>query len=448
MRAQVAVIGLGPGGEYLAGELAENGVDVVGIDRALVGGECPYFGCVPTKMMIRAANLIAEARRIDGVAGTATVAPDWGDVARRIRTEATDDWNDHVAVDRLAKKGARFVRGNARIEGPHTLTVDGETVEADKIVIAAGTMPAVPPIRGLSDVPYWTNHEAIQAKELPASIAILGGGAIGLELGQVFARFDTRVTIIEGAPRLAPPEEPEASALIEEIFAREGIDVRTGAKVLELQPGPEIGLENGDTVRADQVLVATGRKTDLPGLGVGSIGIDESARFIKVDGRCRAAEDVWALGDITGEGAFTHISMHQARIVADDILGRTVVEGDYRALPRVTFTDPEIGSVGITEEHARKAGIKVRTGSTKVQSSARGWIHKTGNEGIIKLVMDADAGVLVGATSMGPVGGEVLSMLTLAVHARIPVGTLRSMIYAYPTFHRGVEDALRDLLSV
>lgn len=448
-KVDVIVMGMGVGGEDVAGRVAEAGLSVVGIDAALVGGECPYWGCVPTKMMIRAANAIAEARRIPGLAGSSSVMPDWTPVAQRIRDEATDDWDDRVAVERFESKGGRFIRGRARITGSHTVEVDGRAFEAGRgIVIATGTRPAIPPIPGVEEARVWTNHEAVEAKELPSSLLILGGGAVGAEFGQVFARFGVHVTIVEALDRLLPLEEPEAGALLAEVFEREGMTVLTGARVDAVEERGErtaLLLAGGSVLDAEQLLVATGRRADLRALGVGAVGVDEDARFIEVDERMRAADGVWALGDVTGVGPFTHIATYQAAIAAADILGRDGARADYRALPRVTFTDPEVGSVGLTERGARERGIDVVVGATQVPSSARGWIHKSGNEGFIKLVADRERSVLVGATSVGPHGGEVLSMLTLAVHAETPVETLRSMIYAYPTFHRGVEDALRSL---
>jgi pyruvate/2-oxoglutarate dehydrogenase complex dihydrolipoamide dehydrogenase (E3) component len=201
----------------------------------------------------------------------------------------------------------------------------------------------------------------------------------------------------------------------------------------------------GHQVSADKLLVAAGRRPNLSDIGLDSVGLDPSARSVDVDGRMRAADGLWAVGDITGKGGFTHISMYQSAIAARDILGQSGAEANYRAVPRVTFTDPEVGSVGMTEQQAREAGLNVRVGVTDVPDSTRGWIHGPGNDGLIKLVEDADRGVLVGATSSGPTGGEVLSMLTTAVHAEVPTATLRSMIYAYPTFHRAVEDALSRL---
>ncbi len=451
----VVVIGMGPGGEYAAGALAEAGLHVTGVEARLVGGECPYYGCIPSKMMIRAANLIAETRRAPGVAGTSTVTPDWTAVARRIREEATDDWNDKVAADRFTDKGGHLVRGHGKITAPGQVTVgtaEGTRVFAARkgIVINSGTEPAIPPVEGLAGTPYWTNRDIVQAEQVPESLIVLGGGAIGAELAQVFARFGTSVTVVEALPRLLSFEEPEASALIERIFMREGITVCTSAPAERVSHnGACFTVRIGNSARAaERLLVATGRRVDLAAVGVAAVGLDDQARAIPTDGWMRAADGVWAIGDVTGKGAFTHMSMYQADIAVRDILG-SGEEGpaDYRAVPRVTFTDPEVGSVGLTEEQARAAGLRVRTGVTQLPYSARGWIHKAGNDGFIKVIEDADRSVLVGATSAGPSGGEVLSALQVAVRAEVPVATLRNMPYAYPTFHRAIEDALKNLGS-
>jgi len=454
-QTDVVVIGLGPGGEYAAGTLAEAGLHVTGVESRLVGGECPYFGCVPSKMMIRAANLIAETRRVPGMAGTSTITPDWSPVAHRIREEATDYWNDKVAADRFAGKGGHLVRGHGKITGPGEVTVSGaegtRVFAARKgIVINTGTEPAVPPVEGLAGTPYWTNRDIVQAEQVPGSLIVLGGGAIGAELAQVFARFGTAVTVVEALPRLLSFEEPESSALIERVFTAEGIKVCTDAPAERVSHnGTNFTVHLGMSAHtAERLLVATGRRVDLAALGVAAAGLDEQARTIPTDGWMRAADGVWAIGDVTGKGAFTHMSMYQADIAVRDILGRGGEPADYRAVPRVTFTDPEVGCVGLTEEQARAAGLRVRTGSTQVPYSARGWIHKAGNDGYIKVVADADRSVLVGATSVGPWGGEVLSALQVAVRAAVPVATLRNMPYAYPTFHRAIEDALAKLNGV
>jgi pyruvate/2-oxoglutarate dehydrogenase complex dihydrolipoamide dehydrogenase (E3) component len=453
----VVVIGMGPGGEQAAGTLAEAGLVVAGVEDRLLGGECPYWGCVPSKMMIRAANLIMEGIRVNGMAGTARVDPDWAPVARRIRDEATDDWDDKVAVDRFTGKGGLFFRGHGTISAPGQVTVTHYRAEGKErvvlrarrgIVINTGTAPAVPPIPGLAGTPFWTNREAIETEQVPGSLVVLGGGAVGVELGQVFARFGSQVTVVEGTDRLLPMEEPEAGDLVARVFGREGIGVHTGQHVTRVRHnggGFTVTTTGGGELAGEALLIATGRRTDLAAVGVGAVGIDENLRTIPVDDHLRAAPGVWALGDITGKGAFTHMSTYQAKIVVADILGEPGFPAQYHAVPRVTFTDPEVGAVGLTEAQARDQGLDVRTGMTQIPTSARGWIHKAGNDGFIKLVEDAATGVLVGATSAGPAGGEVLGALAVAVHARIPAQTMREMIYAYPTFHRAIEDALADL---
>ncbi len=451
IEADVIIIGMGPAGETVGGNLAEAGLNVVGIEGGLVGGECPYWGCVPSKMMIRAADLLAEARRVSDLAGTSTVAPDWAPVAQRIRDQATDNWDDTVAVDRFVDKGGNFVRGYATVTAPGRVEVDGQAYVASKgIVIATGTLAAVPPIPGLADTPFWTNHDIIEAKELPNSLVVLGGGAIGSELAQVMARFGVEVSIIEGMAGLLPRNEPEAGQVLGEVFEAEGIAVHTGQFAESVSYANErftVTMPDGTEVSGEKLLVATGRKTFLAELGVAKLGIDDSAPYLSVDGNQRVTDGVWAVGDIAGEGLFTHLATRQGAIAASDILGEDVEPLNLEALSAVTFTDPEVGAVGLTEAEARAQGIDVAIAFKQVGHTARGWLHATGNEGFIKLVVDKERDVLVGATSVGPTGGEVLGHLALAVHAKIPVATLRSMIYAYPTFHKGIEDALGELDS-
>ncbi|MFI6826794.1 dihydrolipoyl dehydrogenase family protein [Kribbella sp. NPDC050241] len=449
-QVDVVVVGLGVGGEEAAGRLAQAGLRVVGIESRLVGGECPYYGCIPSKMMIRAANLIAETRRVDGMAGTASVQPDWAPVAKRIRVEATDDWNDKVAVDRLVNKGATVLKERATFTGRNTVRAGDREFEATRgIVIATGTIPAVPPIDGLAGTPYWTNREAIEADTLPASIVVLGGGAIGMELAQVFARFGSRVSVIEGAAEVLSMEEPESGVLAREALERDGVTFHTGLHAKQVGYAGNtftVTLDDGSAVSGEKLLVATGRRIATDELGLDQLGLDPKARRIEVDGHVRAGDKVWAIGDVTGVGVFTHNAMYQADIAVRDILEEPdAPTASYHAMPRVTFTDPEIGAVGMTEKQAREAGLDVRTGSTPIPASTRGWIHKAGNEGFIKVVADNERGVLVGATSAGPTGGEVLSALAVAVHAAVPVHSLRQMIYAYPTFHRAIGEALKAL---
>lgn len=446
--ADIVVVGLGVGGEEVAGRLAQAGLRVIGIENTLVGGTCPYWGCIPSKMMIRASNLLAEGGRIDGMSGTAEISPDWSPVATRIRDEATDDWNDRVAVERFTGKGGIFIRGRAKLTASDRVAVGDREIKARQgVVIATGTVAVIPLIDGLAGTPFWTNKEAIEAKQAPESLIVLGGGAIGVELAQAFARFGTVVTVVESSGRLLSVEEPESSELAERALNGDGIEVRTGVRAIGVRHDGEtftVITTYGD-LTAQRLLVAVGRRVDLSGIGADSAGLDPKAKSLAVDERMRAGERLWGVGDVTGHGAFTHMAMYQAGIAVRDILGEPGPPADYRATPRVTFTDPEIGAVGLTEAQARDQGIAVATGFATTASSTRGWIHKAGNDGFIKVVADTDRGVLVGATSAGPVGGEVLGALAVAVHAETPVETLRNMIFAYPTFHRGISDALNDL---
>jgi pyruvate/2-oxoglutarate dehydrogenase complex dihydrolipoamide dehydrogenase (E3) component len=413
-----------------------------------VGGECPYFGCIPSKMMVRASDVLAEAGRVDGLAGSAQVQPDWSPVHARIRDEATDDWDDQVAVDRLVEAGVRFVRGHGRLDGERTVVVGEERFEAKRgVVLNPGTSPATPPIPGLADTPYWTNRDIVRIETVPGSLIVIGGGAIGAEMTQALSRFGVRVTLLEVADRILAPEEPEASALLSDVFAHESIQVLAGVKIdsVSYDEGRFRVLVDGQTLDAEKLLVAAGRRPNLSDLGLDTVGLDPSARSIEVDDAMQAGAGLWAIGDVTGKGAFTHVSMYQSAICARAILDQEGPAADYRAVPRVTFTDPEVGSVGMTEKQARDAGLNVRVAKTDLGASTRGWIAQA--KGLIKLVEDADRGVLVGATSVGPSGGEILSMLTTAIHAEVPTDTLRSMIYAYPTFHRAVEATLAELGS-
>ncbi|BAL85370.1 putative pyridine nucleotide-disulfide oxidoreductase [Actinoplanes missouriensis 431] len=443
-QVDVVVLGLGVGGEEVAGRLAAAGLNVVGVENNLVGGECPYWGCIPTKIMVRAGSALAEARRIPGLAGTATVEPDWAPVAKRIRDEATDDWNDKVAVDRFTGKGGHFVRGTGVITGPGRVRVGDEEYSASRgVVVATGTAAVIPPIDGLAGTPYWTNRDAVETATLPGSLLILGGGAIGTEFAQVFARFGVQVTIIEGSDRILAMEEPESSAVAAAVLAADGVTIKLGVHASAVAHSPEgfaVTLTDGSTVTGEKLLVATGRKARL-----GEIGLDPAERFLTTDERMRAGDKLWAVGDVTGNGAFTHMAMYEADIAVRDILGQGGPGADYRARPRVTFIDPEIGAVGLTEKQARDAGLDVRVGHVPLSATSRGFIHGPGNEGFIKVIADNATGVLVGATTAGPAGGEMIGALSVAVHAAVPIETLRSTIWAYPTFHRGIGSAIEAL---
>jgi pyruvate/2-oxoglutarate dehydrogenase complex dihydrolipoamide dehydrogenase (E3) component len=459
----VIVLGLGPGGEEVAERLAEAGLQVLGVEPHLVGGECPYYGCIPSKMVVRAASTLAEAEHVNTLAGKATVTPDYSVVADRIRTEATDDWNDQVAVDRLKGLGGHFARTAGKFAGRDqagrpVVDIEGRRITARKgVVVATGTAPALPPIPGLADLTkdglsptgkVWTNREILQIRHAPESLIVIGGGAIGCELAQGFARFSVQITQLEGLDRLLGPEEPEASEVVADVLRREGVDVQVGVQIASVAPtrlGVAVELKDGRRFEAERLLVAAGRRQHIPELAVDSIGLDPTARSLEVDEHMQVTDGVYAVGDVTGRGAFTHVAVWQARVLIAHLLGQPEPFGGYHGLAWVTFTDPEVGRVGLSEQQARDKGVDVAIGKTEISASTRGWIHGPGNDGLVKLVADRSKGVLVGATVVSPSGGEILGMLTLAVHAEVPLTKLASMHYAYPTLHRAILEAVRTI---
>ena len=450
VQVDVVVLGLGPGGEYAARKLAEAGLDVVGVDSGLVGGECPFWGCTPSKLMVRPADLLAEARRLPGLAGEVDVRPDWSLVAARIR-EANHNWTDHHHAEPLEEAGVRIVRGHGRLDGVGRVvvtTADGtETFEAARgVVLNTGTQPARLPVDGLAETPYWTNREVMKVTEVPDTLAVIGGGPNGVELAQAFARFGSTVTLLENAGRILTGEEPEASAVVANALRADGVTIRTGVEVERVRHDGRFTVTvDGEDLVADQLLVVAGRSNNLNDVGLDTVGLNPEASTIDVDDRSRAGERLWAIGDITGHGAFTHVSRYQAFVVVADLLGTEDARADYRAVSRVTFSDPEVGGVGLTEAGARAEGRRVVVATAEIERSSRGWIHGPGTTGVVKLVADLDRDVLVGATVVAPYGGEVLGMLVTAVHAEVPLPVLRRMHFAYPTFHRTIQVALGKL---
>ncbi|MGI8679395.1 MAG: dihydrolipoyl dehydrogenase family protein [Jatrophihabitans sp.] len=461
MDYDLVVLGLGPGGEAVAGSVAEAGRSVLGVDERLVGGECPYFGCIPSKMILRAAETLGESRRVDELAGHASDEPEFGAVAKRIRDEATDDWDDTVAVERFEGQGATFSRSHGRLAGRDDtgrLLIDagGAMHTAANVVIATGTRPAIPSIDGLDSLAVgvddlvWTNREILRSRVAPRSLVVIGGGVISCELAQGMARFGTAVTMVEGAPRLLAREEPEAGEVLAAVFDREGIAVRLGVQVAKVEAGGDgvvVTLSDGASITAEKMLVAAGRTPNLDAIGLETVGLDAAVHALDIDEHMavNGVDGLYAVGDVTGKGPFTHVSVWQAQVLTAHLLEQAEEFGGYAALAWATFTDPEVGRVGKTEQQARDDGLRVRVGVQQIASNSRGWIHGPGNDGFVKVVEDADSGVLVGATVVGPYGGELIGLLTLAVHAEVPVATLRTMHYVFPTLHRAVLEAVTAL---
>ncbi len=440
----VIVLGVGTCGEDLSLQLLDAGLNVVGIEASLIGGECAYWACIPSKIMIRAANALSEAGQVGNLAGNAQVKPDWSPVAKRVR-EATGSWDDSTATERYEKRGGRLIHGHGKLSGPHTVTVGDEEITAKRgIVIATGSKPAIPPIPGLAEIDYWTTHDVIQAQNLPRSLIVLGGGPVGCELAQLLARFGVAVTIVQRNERLLPRSEPEASELLKDALISEGITVHTGSstrQVNSLNGSIIVTLDDGTELTGERLLVATGRQVDLSGLNLEPAGLDSTAPLIRVDERMRAADGIWAMGDVTGKALFTHVALYQSAIVASDILGKVHPPAKYNAVPGVVFTNPEIGAVGLTETEARDAGLEIVVAVKQLPSTFRGFIDAE-KCGIIKVVVDRKTGILVGATAAGRQAGEMLGFLSLAVHMRVTLDDLRSMIYAFPTFYGSIGEAI------
>lgn len=414
----VVVIGMGFGGAAVASNLAQSGLSVVGIDESVVG-DAPGL------------------HQIDDSTGTSPALP--GDTS-------ADGWGDMDAVEQFTDMGGLFVRGVARLAGQRRVAVDDgrEFSAARAIVISDGTQPRIPAVEGLHGTPFWMDHDVGVIEHPPESLIVLGGGPTGLERAQGFARLGTRVDVVEVADRLIPSEEPEAGEFITEALRGEGIGIHTGVilRQVEYEAGVFTLDVGGTRLTAERLLMLPGRSADIAALGVDTIGLDARAKHLDPDDRMRVADGVYAMGDITGKGTFAHIAMYQAAIATNDILGNPVDDADH-AVPRLTFTDPEVGSAGLTEEQARAAGFRVRTGAGRMPRSPQA-IDQAGDAGMIKLVEDADRGVLIDVTAAGPSGGEVPG-LVLVARAQLPTQRLRQMTLAYPSFQSAIEEALSNM---
>jgi pyruvate/2-oxoglutarate dehydrogenase complex dihydrolipoamide dehydrogenase (E3) component len=452
----VICLGGGVAGEGIAAGLRDSGLTLAVIERELVGGECPYWGCVPSKTLLRSGETLSEADRARALAASRVAWDvDFPKVSKRVLWMARD-LDDARPAAALEKTGARLFRGEGRLVDPRTVEVEGERLTARRaVVVANGSTAVIPSIPGLDTVEFWTNRQAAIPRELPARLAILGGGAIGIELGQAFARLGSKVTVIEAGPKFLGLEEPEAGAALRPHLEADGITLSLGdpCTVVEKPPAATsvapgavvLRLKSGKTIAADRLLVATGRRANFEAWR--EAGLPQTERgWLKVDPvTLEAQPGVFGAGDITGLGGFTHLAWYHSEVIARRLRGEEA-RADHTAVPRVTFTDPEIASVGLSEAGARAKGLDVVVAAADPAESARGSIHDF-HGGAMKLVGDRARGVLVGATLVTPRAGEILGELVLAIKLGTPLRTLADVIHPFPAFNRVLGAVLADLAA-
>jgi len=429
---KVVVLGGGSSGEHFVGALRrlDDSAELTLVERRLVGGECSYWACMPTKTMLRAPELVAAARHSDGAITVSNV-----DVQRIF---AWRDWvaerDDSSQVEWLASQNAELIRGDGIAVESGAVSVDGEPLAYDRLVIATGSSPAIPALEGLSDVDYWTNVEATETLDVPDRLLVLGGGPVGCELAQFFARVGSKVTLVQADMRLLSRVDADAAALVDDALREDGVDVVLDAHAQSVASNSLL-LADGRELEFDRLLVATGRKPNVDGLD--ALGLEIACSGIQVDERLRAAENVWAIGDVTGIAPFTHVGKYQARIVAYDMLGRDV-RADYRAIPATIFTDPQVAVVGDTTGGLQSTWPLTATPRLSTYERPK-------REGFVRVVADRDRRTLTGAVAVGPEAGEWLQQLTLAIRAEVPLEVLLDTIQPYPTFSEAVFFAAREL---
>ena len=444
-RFDVVIIGMGPGGEAAAGRLLDAGKRVAIVERELIGGECAYWACIPSKTLLRSPEARAEAAR---AAGVATPALDWPEL-RDYHDYMVRHLDDTAQVRGYEEQGATVIKGGARLAGPGRVEAGGELLEADHVVIATGSQPVRPEIDGLDQVPVWTNREATNVRDIPSRVLLVGGSAVGVELGQFFARMGAQVTIVQRAGTLVDREDPRVGELARDALAADGVTVHTGRTAARARPagdGAVITLDDGTETETDVVILGAGRQPVTAGLGLKAVGITPGTRGeIPVDDHCRAADGLWAIGDVTGVSLFTHVATYQGRVVADNILGRERT-ASYQGIPRVVFADPEIAAVGLTTRQARDRGIDVAASEVAMADAVdRSWTYERDPRGALGLLADRQDRVLVGAWAVAPLASEWIHQAALAIRAQIPIDTLLDQVAQYPTYSGGYLAGLEKL---
>jgi pyruvate/2-oxoglutarate dehydrogenase complex dihydrolipoamide dehydrogenase (E3) component len=443
-RFDAVLLGMGPGGEVAASRLIAGGKRVAVVEKELIGGECAYWACIPSKTLLRPPEAKSEAKKAFGT-GTPTLElkeifdyRDW-----MIR-----DLDDSGQVEGYEKKGATVIKGEGRISGSGKVEVNGETLQAEHIIVATGSAPNIPPVEGLDDVTVWTNREVTTSREVPERTVIIGGGPNGIEAAQWLSRFGSDVTIVQSPDRLMNREDPKVGDLIREALEEEGIRVLTSRKAVRARKdagGAVVELDDGTEVATDVVVVAVGRKPRTEEIGLEAVGIEPNRKGLPIDDRCRLAEGVWALGDVTGVALFTHVAMYQGRVVADNILGKER-RADYRGIPRVVFSDPEIAACGLTEDQAREEGVDVAATTLDVtRAIARPWTYEENPRGTLSLIADRERRVLVGAWAVAPLAGEWIHQASQAIRAEIPIEKLLDSVAQFPTYSEAYLKALERL---